>query len=157
MHTCIHAYMHTCIHAYMHTCIHAYVHTCIRAYVHTCIQTYIQHPHTHIPTYLHTYLHTCILTCIHTYIHTYTHTPIHPSNIYIHALKCEHCSLRSRTKVLQSVLLRITNGKAISDHCGNLWRLGGLYGQCDYCLTHVKNPLRECWTYTGCSLPFVQL
>ena len=49
--------------------------------------------------------------------------------IHVTLQTCNNCSLRTRAKVLQSVLVRITNGKAIIDHCGNLWGLGGLCEQ----------------------------
>ena len=112
----------------------------------------------------------CMYMCMdtHTYIYipiyilTHAHTRIY---IYIHAAlqACKNCSLRTRAKVLQSVLVRITNGKAIIDHCGNLWGLGGLceHERCtnvNSFFTSVKNPRWECRTHTGCSLAFfVQL
>jgi hypothetical protein len=67
---------------------------------------------------------------IHIYI-IITHIYIYIIYMIIHITlqTCNNCSLRTRAKVLQSVLVRITNGKAIIDHCGNLWGLGGLCEQ----------------------------
>ena len=109
-----------------------------------------------IPTYIIIYIYTII---------TRTHIYIYIIYMIIHVTlqTCNNCSLRTRAKVLQSVLVRITNGKAIIDHCGNLWGLGGLceHERCtnvNSFFTSVKNPRWECRTHTGCSLAFfVQL